>query len=93
VCNWLDKNWLEGSCSDPQIFLFVADARRKKFMPQVQMRRYINRIEVAAAGIRDLPRQLKDTLNICFDVYSMLQHVPHKQNALKKEYSEVATEK
>lgn len=68
--------WIDGSCSDPEIFLFMADAWRKKFMPQVQMRRYISHIEVAAADIRDLPRQLRDTSNICFDVYSMLQQVP-----------------
>jgi hypothetical protein len=39
----------------------------------------VNHIEVAAADIRDLPRQLGDTSNICFDVHSMHRLVPTSQ--------------
>jgi hypothetical protein len=75
--------------ADPSVFLFVADAWRKKFMPQVQMRWYNYHIQVDAADIMDLPRQLGASSNIqCADKFTS-----HRKNPLITEYSEVTTEK
>jgi hypothetical protein len=54
--------WIDGSCSDPPVFLFIYSYHKFKCNDT------INHIQVAVADIRDLPRQWGDTSDICFDV-------------------------